>query len=109
MPLPADTHIGSVSLTVSDLERSVSFYRDTLGLQEASRDSRAVSLSADGGPALIELHERRDAVAKPRRSTGLFHFAILVPSRAALGRSLNGGCGLTIPRCRRLAISVPRF
>ena len=34
---------------------------------------------------LIELHERTDAIAKPRRSSGLFHFAILVPSRAALG------------------------
>jgi catechol 2,3-dioxygenase len=38
---------------------------------------------------LIELHEDTSAVAKPRRSAGLFHFAILVPSRAALGRSLR--------------------
>jgi catechol 2,3-dioxygenase len=38
---------------------------------------------------LIELHENTGAIAKPRRSTGLFHFAILVPSRAALGRSLR--------------------
>ncbi len=35
------------------------------------------------------MHERNDAIAKPRRSAGLFHFAILVPSRAALGRSLR--------------------
>lgn len=89
MPLPADAHIGSVSLTVSDLERSLSFYRDTLGFDAASRDGRAVSLSVAGGPVLIELHERRDAISKPRRSTGLFHFAVLVPSRAALGRSLR--------------------
>src|SRR4029453_12298387 len=41
------------------------------------------------GRVLLELHERKDAVAKPRRSSGLFHFAILVPSRAALGRSLR--------------------
>lgn len=88
MPLPADAHIGSVSLTVSDLDRSVSFYRDTLGFVESTRDGRTASLFA-GGPVLIELHERRDAAPKPRRSTGLFHFAILVPSRAALGRSLR--------------------
>jgi catechol 2,3-dioxygenase len=88
--LPADAHIGSVSLTVSDLERSVSFYRDTLGFHETTRDGRTAFLSAGGGPVLVELHERPGAIAKPRRSTGLFHFAILVPSRADLGRSLRG-------------------
>lgn len=89
MPLPADAHIGSVSLTVSDLDRSVSFYRDTLGCEETARDGRTAFLSAGGGSTLVELHELPGAVAKPRRSTGLFHFAILVPSRAALGRSLR--------------------
>ncbi|MFA5909579.1 MAG: VOC family protein [Vicinamibacterales bacterium] len=89
MPLPADAHIGTVSLTVSDLDRSLPFYRDILGFQEISRAGRTSSLSAGGGRPLIELHERRDAVPRPRRSTGLFHFAILVPSRAALGRSLR--------------------
>ncbi len=89
MPLPADTHIGSVSLRVTDLERSVSFYRDILGFQEISRDGRTSCLSANGADALVELHGQPGAVARPRRSAGLFHFAILVPSRAALGRSLR--------------------
>jgi catechol 2,3-dioxygenase len=90
MPLlPADAHIGSVSLTVADLDRSLSFYRDVLGFTATLREGATASLSADGHRTLIELHERRDAVLKPRRSTGLFHFAILVPSRAALGRSLR--------------------
>ncbi len=89
MPLPADARIGSVSLTVTDLDRSVPFYRDLLGFQELSRHDATSFLSADGAGVLIELHERRDAIARPRRSTGLFHFAILVPSRAALGRSLR--------------------
>jgi catechol 2,3-dioxygenase len=87
--LPADAHIGSVSLTVSNLDRSVSFYRDTLGFQETTRDGRAAFLCAGSGPVLLELHELPGAIPKPRRSTGLFHFAILVPSRAALGRSLR--------------------
>ena len=88
MPLPADAHIGSVSLTVRDLDRSLAFYRDVLGFQ-VSESGRTASLSAGTGPILVELEERRDAIPKPRRSTGLFHFAILVPSRAALGRSLR--------------------
>lgn len=89
MPLPADAHIGSVSLTVTNLERAVSFYRDVLGFHELSRQGPTAFLSANSDQVLIELLERRDAVPRPRRSTGLFHFAILVPSRAALGRSLR--------------------
>lgn len=46
-------------------------------------------LSPPGGRTLIELCENTDAIPKPRRSAGLFHFAILVPSRAAFGRSLR--------------------
>lgn len=89
MPLPADAHIGAVSLTVSDLNRSLPFYQDVLGFRVVSRDGPAVFLSAVSDHVLVELHERRDAVPRPRRSAGLFHFAILVPSRAALGRSVR--------------------
>lgn len=89
MALPADAHIGSVSLTVSNLDRSVSFYRETLGFEEATRAGRTAVLTARSGPTLLELNELPGAIPKPRRSTGLFHFAILVPSRAALGRSLR--------------------
>jgi catechol 2,3-dioxygenase len=89
MTLPTDAHIGQVSLTVRDLDRSLLFYRDVLGFAEARREGRVSFIAPPGGRVLIELHERTDAVAKPRRSAGLFHFAILVPSRAALGRSLR--------------------
>ncbi len=89
MTLPADAQIGQVSLTVSNLDRSLLFYRDVLGFEEARRDGRVSYLGAPGGKVIIELHERADAIPKPRRSSGLFHFAILVPSRAALGRSLR--------------------
>ena len=103
MELPDDAHIGRVSLTVRDLDRSVSFYRDVLGFFESKRDGRTSFLcvgpstasgpprasSRGGGPVLIELHENTGAVARPRRTTGLYHFAILVPSRAALGGSLR--------------------
>jgi catechol 2,3-dioxygenase len=85
MSLPADAHIGHVSLTVRDLGQSLSFYRDVLGFDELGPGR----LGPRGGRVLIELYENRDAVARPRRSAGLYHFAILVPSRAALGRSLR--------------------
>jgi catechol 2,3-dioxygenase len=85
MTLPVDAHIGQVSLTVRDVQRSLPFYLDVLGFVELGPGR----LGPAGGRVLIELHERQDAIAKPRRSSGLFHFAILVPSRAALGRSLR--------------------
>src|SRR5687767_8994230 len=95
--LPNDAHIGHVSLTVRDLERSLSFYRDVLGFRDIAGSSAFAEATADekdpgprtavlgaGQRVLLELHENTTAVAKPRRSTGLYHFAILVPSRAAL-------------------------
>ena len=89
MSLPSDAHIGQVSLTVRDLDRSVLFYRDVLGLLESERAGRTSWLGPAGGRALLELHEDTGAIPKPSRSSGLYHFAILVPSRAALGRSLR--------------------
>jgi catechol 2,3-dioxygenase len=89
MSLPADAHIGQVSLTVRDLERSLLFYRDVLGFVEAHRDGQVSHLGPAGGRILIQLHEQKDAMPKARRTSGLYHFAILVPSRAALGRSLR--------------------
>jgi catechol 2,3-dioxygenase len=84
MTLPVDAHIGTVRLTVRDRVRSLLFYRDVLGFE-----STPDGLRPPGGRTLIKLHDRRDAVLRPRRSAGLYHFAILVPSRAALGRSLR--------------------
>ncbi|MGH9221446.1 MAG: VOC family protein, partial [Vicinamibacterales bacterium] len=57
MTLPDDAHVGQVSLTVRDLDRSVSFYRDVLGLTETAspRDaagSTAIALGAPGGRGL---------------------------------------------------------
>ena len=89
MSLPDDAHIESVSLTVRDLQRSIAFYRDVLGFRVDKSTEVEAALSADRARTLIELHEQRDAIPRPRRCAGLFHFAILVPNRAALGRSLR--------------------
>ena len=78
------TTVGAVSLTVSDLERSRQFYERVIGLAPAGDGSL-------GGPdrAFLELHGDSAAPPLNRRATGLFHFAILVPSRAELARSLR--------------------
>lgn len=87
--LPADAHIGEVSLTVSDLERSVAFYTDVLGFTALERGPHRSALGPADGPVLLRLTARPGARPRLPRTSGLFHVAILVPSRAALGRSLR--------------------
>lgn len=86
--LPSSTRLGPVRLRVSDLARSEEFYGRVLGLEARDRDGGRVSLGAAGGDeALVELVERPgvDAVG-PRGGPGLYHFALLLPDRADLGR-----------------------
>lgn len=83
--LPAETSVGPVTLQVADLGRSLDFYRSTLGLAELGRDRGAAQLAAGSRP-LVELRERSGARPAGRGRLGLFHFAILLPDRPALGR-----------------------
>lgn len=87
--LPAETTLGPASLIVADLERSVSFYRDTLGFRVLKRDGKIVTFGAgEDETPILELTALAGARPKPRRTTGLYHVAILTPSRDALARSL---------------------
>ena len=87
--LPLTTHIGAVHLTVSQLDRALDFYTYQLGFHLLSRVGPQASLSADGQTTLLVLQERPGARPKPTHSTGLYHFAILTPSRLHLARSLR--------------------
>lgn len=85
--LPDDARVGRVRLQVSDLDTSVAYYTRVLGFRVASQQGRVAELGSQDGPVLVELHERRGARPVPRRGLlGLYHFAILLPDRAALGR-----------------------
>ena len=87
--LPAATHIGSVHLTVADLEAQRSFYEGALGLHVLEREGRTLGLGPDGGPVILRLTGDPDAPRRPHGSTGLYHFAVLVPTRADLGEALR--------------------
>jgi catechol 2,3-dioxygenase len=100
--LDARVRIGHVHLRVADIERSLAFYRDVLGFEVTQRYGRdAVFLSAGGYHHHIGLNswESKGGSAPPPGSTGLFHVAILYPTRAALGEALqrltNEGIRLT--------------
>jgi catechol 2,3-dioxygenase len=86
--LPAATHVGRVKLQISDLEQSIAYYERVLGMR-ASRSAAGVAelAPAGGGDAIIELREKKGIQPAPHRGLlGLFHFAVLLPDRASLGR-----------------------
>ncbi|MBA3318673.1 MAG: VOC family protein [Gemmatimonadales bacterium] len=88
--LPADLRLGTVRLQVADLDRSVDYYQRVLGLGvlESTGDQAAL-VAQQGETPLIELNQLRGATPVPRRGRlGLYHFALLLPDRASLGRFL---------------------
>ena len=95
---PATT-VGLLSLTGSNLDRSVAFYTDAIGLALLNRDSTTATLGVAGTPLLL-LTEHAGAKPWPREQasyTGLYHFAILVPTRADLGRWVRHWLELGLP------------
>ncbi len=85
--LPAATRLGGVVLQVSRLEPSLRFYEQVLGLRVVARGPSMAQLAPQGeARVLLELRERVGARAAGRGRLGLFHFAILLPTRADLGR-----------------------
>lgn len=82
-----DMKLGPVYLTVSDLERSLDFYENSLGFQ-VHRSEDSIAYLGEGDSDLLVLHQVSDAI-RARATTGIYHFAILVPSRQDLARALR--------------------
>ncbi|HVH11310.1 MAG TPA: VOC family protein [Gemmatimonadales bacterium] len=98
--IPAGTRIGHVHLTVSDLERSLRFYRDVLGFTETTRYGEdAVFLAAGDYHHHIGLNTwaGHGAPAPPPGTTGLYHFAILYPDRRALAGVVHRVLAARVP------------
>jgi catechol 2,3-dioxygenase len=86
--LPNATRLGGITLQVADLGRSVDYYQRVLGLSVVDRDRDGATLSPEGdGQVLVRLRVKPGARRVPRRGRlGLYHFALLLPDRASLGR-----------------------
>ena len=92
MSIHPEAAIGHVHLTVADLDRSLGFYRDVLGFEVTARyGDSAVFLSAGGYHHHIGLNtwSGKGATPPPRGHSGLFHFAILYPTRKELAAALK--------------------
>jgi catechol 2,3-dioxygenase len=87
MALLPEIEMGAVALAVGDLDRSVDYYRRTIGLELLERGGARAVLGVPGR-SLLEL-EARPGGRRDDEAADLFHFALLVPSRAALGRQLQ--------------------
>lgn len=86
-PLHPDTRIGSAWLAVADLPRALDFYTRVLGLRALTQHADQATLGAGDTP-LLHLRAQPGAHRQPPRTTGLYHVAILLPTRADLGRVL---------------------
>jgi catechol 2,3-dioxygenase len=85
MEVSPETRMGAVELTVADLDRTLDYWQNQIGLRVRSRDGDRASLGTDS--ELLRFVEEPDARPAPGR-TGLFHVALLVPDRASLARWL---------------------
>jgi catechol 2,3-dioxygenase len=83
------TRIGAVHLTVHDVARSRDFYERVIGLRCVESDNGSLALGVDGERPLVQLYGDAAAPALDRRATGLFHQAILFPTRRDLAIALG--------------------
>jgi catechol 2,3-dioxygenase len=83
--LSDEARLGAVELTVADLDRSLSFYTGVLGLEELGREEGRATLGSGGRELLVLFGD--GAARAPGRTAGLYHYALLFPSREELARA----------------------
>ncbi len=91
-PIDPGVRIGHIHLKVADIERSLAFYCGVLGFELTQRYGTQAAFFSAGGyhhHIAINTWESLGADPPPRRSTGLFHLAILYPTRASLADALR--------------------
>jgi catechol 2,3-dioxygenase len=89
MPLPPELSLGFVHLMVSDLDRSLAYYQNSLGFKLHSQDTAARTAFLGAGKAPLLALTEQPGAKHYRSHTGLYHFAILVPSRLELAHVLK--------------------
>ncbi|MGG4487992.1 VOC family protein [Metabacillus idriensis] len=84
-----NTYVGQVSIKVQDLHRALAFYQDVIGFKILDQTESHANLTADGKTVLLSLLQPENVSAKQPHTTGLYHFALLLPKRSDLGRVLQ--------------------
>ncbi|MCM3636163.1 VOC family protein [Sporosarcina luteola] len=86
---PPHIYTGEVVLKVTDLDKLTSFYTEIIGFDVLEKDDNHVILTADGKNPLLVLEQPEQIHPKEPRRTGLYHFALLLPTRADLGKAIK--------------------
>jgi catechol 2,3-dioxygenase len=83
-----NTFVGQVHLLVEDLEKSTEFYQSIIGFRFLSKTNLKTIFTTDGLNPLLTIEKSENAIAVKQPKTGLYHFALLVPSRLELAKTL---------------------
>jgi catechol 2,3-dioxygenase len=84
-----NVYVSQIDLRVENLTRSILFYQNIIGLQILEQSETKAIFSSDGKTALLAIEQSEDVIPKQPRTTGLFHFALLLPNRQELGKYLG--------------------
>ncbi|MCG3086529.1 VOC family protein [Sporosarcina cyprini] len=92
------TYTGEVHLYVTDLERPLKFYTEVIGFSILEQGPSRIVLTADGTTPLLIIEQPEGVTPRESRKSGLYHFALLLPTRADLGKVLIhlSNCGIPL-------------
>lgn len=79
-----NTYVGHVKIKVQDLQRSLQYYQEVIGFQILEQTATSAKLTTDGKSSVLSLEQPDNALPKEGKTTGLYHFALLLPSRSDL-------------------------
>lgn len=92
-----NTFVSHVHLNVMDLQRSLTFYKKIIGFQILEETNQKAILTADGKTPLLTIEQSENATPKQPRTTGLYHYALLLPSRADLAKLIRHFIKISYP------------
>lgn len=81
--------VGEVTIKVQDLEKATAFYQEIIGFKLLKKEDKKVILTANGQTPLLTLEQPDHVIPKEKRALGLYHFAILLPTREDLSQFLR--------------------
>ncbi|OLN22162.1 glyoxalase [Domibacillus antri] len=84
-----NTFVGEVNIYVTDLNRSIEFYKSVIGFQVLEQTERKAVLTIDGKTPLLTIEQPAGVTPKEERTSGLYHFALLLPARSDLSAFLH--------------------
>ncbi|MFJ7664026.1 VOC family protein [Lysinibacillus sp. NPDC097162] len=84
-----NTYVTNVEIKVSDLQRSLTYYKEIIGFKVLQQESNRATLTADGKTALLTIVQPESVEQKTRTTSGLYHFALLLPTRRDLANIIT--------------------